>query len=100
MERSSGGIKDAILTKGNDGYVGALCGSEEIDSLLAKGRSETAPAARHAIYRAIEEILARESLLLPLFHEQTYRFGRPEVDGLSLNYGAAAVNYAHLQIRG
>lgn len=42
--------------------------------LIARGGSETAPAARHAIYRWIEEIIARESLLLPRFFEQTYRF--------------------------
>jgi ABC-type transport system substrate-binding protein len=70
-----------------------MCGTEEIDGLIARGRSETAPAARHAIYRRIEEIIGRESLLLPLFHEQTYRFAAAEVQGLSLDYGAAPVDY-------
>lgn len=70
-----------------------------IDSLLAKGRSETAPTERHSMYRQIEEIIARESRLLPLFHEQTYRFGRPELEGLSLDYSAASVDYSNLQVR-
>jgi ABC-type transport system substrate-binding protein len=87
-----------LATKG--GLLGRLCGSTEVDRLIARGRSETSPAARHAVYRQIEEIIARDRLLLPLFHEQTYRFARPEVHGLSLSYGAIAVDYASLRIHG
>jgi len=83
-----------------EGMLGKLCGSAEVDRLIARGRSETSPAARHAVYRQIEEIIARDRLLLPLFHEQTYRFARPEVQGLSLSYGAIAVDYASLRIHG
>ncbi len=81
-----------------EGLLGKLCGSAEVDRLIARGRSETSPAARHAIYRQIEEIIARDRLLLPLFHEQSYRFARPEVKGLSLSYGAMAVDYASLRL--
>ncbi len=83
-----------------EGLLGQLCGSTEVDRLIARGRSETSPAARHAIYRQIEEIIARDRLLLPLFHEQTYRFARPEVEGLSLSYGVITVDYASLRIHG
>lgn len=83
-----------------EGLLGRLCGSPEVDRLIARGRSETSPPARHAIYRQIEETIVRESLLIPLFHEQTYRFARPEVEGLSLSYGSVAVNYASLRVRG
>jgi ABC-type oligopeptide transport system substrate-binding subunit len=89
---------NTLATK--EGLFGQLCGSTELDRLIARGRSETSPATRHAIYRQIEEIIARERLLLPLFHEQTYRFARPEVEGLSLSYGGIAVDYANLRIRG
>ncbi|CAN5841194.1 hypothetical protein BH18ACI4_BH18ACI4_10250 [soil metagenome] len=82
-----------------EGLFGQLCGSTEVDRLIARGRSEPSPAARHAIYRQIEEIIVRDRLLLPLFHEQTYRFARPEVEGLSLSYGSIAVDYASLRIR-
>ena len=82
-----------------DGLLGRLCGSPEVDRLIARGRSETSPPVRHAIYRQIEEAIVRESLLVPLFHEQTYRFARPEVQGLSLSYGSVAVNYASLRLR-
>jgi ABC-type oligopeptide transport system substrate-binding subunit len=81
-----------------EGLLGQVCGSAEVDRLIARGRSETSPAARHEIYRQIEEIIARDRLLLPLFHEQTYRFARPEVEGLSLSYGSIAVDYASLRI--
>jgi ABC-type transport system substrate-binding protein len=81
-----------------EGLLGQVCGSAEVDRLIARGRSETSPSARHEIYRQIEEIIARDRLLLPLFHEQTYRLARPEVDGLSLSYGSIAVDYASLRI--
>ena len=40
----------------------------------SKGRAEADPSIRHALYRQAEEIIAREALLIPLFHEQIYRF--------------------------
>ncbi|MEP6922539.1 MAG: ABC transporter substrate-binding protein [bacterium] len=83
-----------------EGLFGQLCGSTEVDRLIARGRSETSPATRHAIYRQIEEIIVRDRLLLPLFHEQTYRFARPEVEGLSLSYGAMTVDYSSLRTHG
>ena len=81
------------------GISGRLCGTAELDSLIERGRAESSPTVRHSIYRQIEEIVARDALLLPLFHEQTYRFTRPEVEGLSLSYGATVVDYSSLRIR-
>jgi ABC-type transport system substrate-binding protein len=84
-----------------EGLFGQVCGSAEMDRLIARGRLETSPAARHAIYRQIEDIIMRDRPLLPLFHEQTYRFARPEVEGLSLAYGGTAVvDYASLSLLG
>ncbi|CAN5716519.1 hypothetical protein BH18ACI4_BH18ACI4_06170 [soil metagenome] len=90
----------ANILSTKNGLLGKLCGSAEVDRLIARGRLETSPAARHGIYRQVEEIIARDRLLLPLFHEQTYRFARPEVQGLSLSYGAIVVDYASLRIHG
>ena len=90
----------ATILASKEGILGQLCGSTEVDRLIARGRSETSPAARHAVYRQIEEIIARDSLLLPLFHEQTYRFARPEVEGLSLSSSGTPVDYASLRVRG
>jgi len=88
---------NTLATK--EGLFGKLCGSGEVDRLIARGRLETSPAARHAIYRQIEEIIARDRPLLPLFHEQTYRFARPEIEGFSLSYGYSAVDYSNLRVR-
>jgi ABC-type oligopeptide transport system substrate-binding subunit len=82
-----------------EGYIGRFCGSPEIDRLIERGRAEPSPSVRHSLYRQIEEIIARDALLLPLFHEQVYRFARPEVEGLDLSYGTTVVDYASLRIR-
>ena len=83
----------------DEGWLGRLCGSEESDRLIADGRAETDPQARHTLYRRLEEKLARECILLPLFNEQIYRFFRPELEGLRLRYMAPHVAYEKLRIR-
>jgi ABC-type transport system substrate-binding protein len=90
----------AYLLHSQGGYLGRVCGSAELDRLIEKGRAESAPSARHAVYREVEAFIAREALLLPLFHEQAYRFARPEVDGLSVSFGHQAVAYEELRRRG
>jgi peptide/nickel transport system substrate-binding protein/oligopeptide transport system substrate-binding protein len=115
-EARTGGTVDLVVTRwiadypdadtfvhllhSKEGYIGRFCGTPEIDRLIEKGRGETSPALRHLLYREIEEIIARDALLLPLFHEQTYRFARPEVEGLAVSYGAPAVDYPSLRVRG
>jgi len=87
------------LLHSQEGYIGRVCGFPEIDYLIERGRVETSPAGRHSLYRQIEEIIARDALLLPLFHEQAYRFARPEVEGLAVSYWSPTVDYASLRIR-
>jgi len=82
-----------------EGIIGPLCGLAEIDRLIERGRAEASPSVRHSIYRQIEEVIVREALLLPLFHEQVYRFARPEVEGLSVSFGTTTVAYDELRIR-
>ena len=86
-----------LTSKG--GLLGPVCGLPEVDRLIARGRTETSPAARHAVYREIEEIIVRERQILPLFHEQAYRFARPEVEGMSLSYDSLALDYSNLSLR-
>lgn len=81
------------------GRVGRLCGTSEIDRLIEKGRIEMKPEIRHDIYREIEEILADRALLLPLFHEQAYRFARPEVEDLEFASLFSGVAYEKLWVR-
>ena len=81
------------------GSSGHSCGTPAIDRLIERGRVETAAAARHAVYREIEEIIATEALLLPLFYEQSYRFARPEIEGLTLSFWGQTVAYENLRLR-
>ena len=84
-------------TKG--GAAGKLCGTPALDRLIERGRVEIDPAARHTIYREVDELISREALLMPLFHEQVYRFVRPEIEGLSLSFAAPEVSYETLRVR-
>jgi peptide/nickel transport system substrate-binding protein len=90
----------ASMLASKGGLLGTVCGLPEIDRLIIRGRSETSPAARHAVYRQLEEIIVRERQILPLFHEQAYRFARPEIEGMALSYDALTLDYANLSIRG
>ncbi len=82
-----------------DGFLGRICGSPEIDELVERARTETDAGVRHAAYRGLEETLARDARLVPLFHEQAYRFARPGVEGLSVSYWTPVVRYEDLHTR-
>ncbi|HTS03885.1 MAG TPA: ABC transporter substrate-binding protein [Thermoanaerobaculia bacterium] len=83
-----------------EGVYGRYCGIPSVDALAERGRGEIDPRARESIYREVEEIVAKEALMIPLFHEQVYRFARPEVDGLALGFGQPLVQYEGMSIRG
>jgi ABC-type transport system substrate-binding protein len=87
------------LLHSDAGFWGKYIGSPELDELAERGRAETDPRTRHAIYRQVEEILAREALILPLFHDQVYCFARPEVEGLGTLGSNPIVSYEELAIR-
>jgi ABC-type transport system substrate-binding protein len=82
-----------------EGIIGKMCGIPEIDRLAQSGRTEIDARARHSIYRQIEESVAREALLLPLFHEQVYRFVQPGVEGLQLGLSFPTVAYENMSVR-
>ena len=89
----------ASILASKEGLLGPVCGLPEVDRLIARGRSETSPAARHAVYRQIEDIIVRDRPMIPLFHEQAYKFARPELEGLSLSYDSLSLDYSNLSIR-
>ncbi|HUK13018.1 MAG TPA: ABC transporter substrate-binding protein [Thermoanaerobaculaceae bacterium] len=89
----------AYLLHTTAGLAGRMCGTPKLDALLDRGRAETDAEARHAIYREVEEIVAREALILPLFHEQSYRFARPDVEGLTVTAFGPTVAYEQLAVR-
>ena len=82
-----------------EGFWGRMVGSQEIDELVERGRSEVNPDVRHSIYRELEDLIARDALLIPLFHEQVYHFVRPEVEGHSLGFALPTVAYENLSVR-
>ena len=86
------------LLHSEEGLLAGICGSPEIDRLIEQGRRETDPGLRHSIYRRIDEILVQENLLIPLFHEQSYRFPQPSVRGLRLGLTLPEVRYEELYV--
>jgi ABC-type transport system substrate-binding protein len=88
------------LLHSEKGYIGSFCSTRETDRLIERGRIETDPEVRHDIYREIEQIISRRALLLPLFHEQTYRFARPELEGFEIVFNMQQpVPYEKLWVR-
>lgn len=81
------------------GGEGPFCGSADLDALIEKGRTESEPSARQAIYRQIEELIRNRAIVLPLFYEQAYCFTRPKVEGLELNFFNPYVPYEYLWLR-
>jgi ABC-type transport system substrate-binding protein len=81
------------------GVIGHLCGSSEIDSLIDRGRQETDPALRSEIYREIDDILMREALVLPLFHEQMWCFAQPEIDGFAVRRFHPFLPFEQMSVR-
>ena len=87
------------LLHSRKGLFAGFSSIPEIDRLLEKGRVEKDPGIRDDIYRDIQSIIGEQVLLLPLFHEQAYRFARPEVEGFEVNFHAPVVAYEKLWLR-
>jgi peptide/nickel transport system substrate-binding protein len=82
------------------GTSGRHIARPDIDQLADQARAETDPRVRHSLYRKIEDLLARDALVLPLFHDQVYAFARPEVEGFrSVGQTSPMVFYEDLWIR-
>ncbi len=87
------------LLHSSEGSLHELFRSQEIDRLIEQGRSETNPALRRAKYREITELLHREALLIPLFHEQIYRFCHHSVCGFRFGMSRPEVRYEELYLK-
>lgn len=81
------------------GLVGQFCGTPEMDRLIERGRQETHSQRRHDIYQQAEKLIRKQALLLPLFHEQEYRFARLEVQDFELSFGVQSIPYENLSLR-
>lgn len=81
------------------GLYYSFASSPEMDRLCNRGRTETRPELRHDIYQEAEQLIARRAILLPLFHEQTYRFARPEVQDFEVTFSLQTIPYEKLWLR-
>ena len=73
-------------------------GYPEVARLTEEARLESDPALRHALYRQLDDLLLRENLVIPLFHEQAYRFSQNTVRDLRLTFGFPEVRYDELSL--
>jgi peptide/nickel transport system substrate-binding protein/oligopeptide transport system substrate-binding protein len=80
-------------------FAWAHVGSPDLDALIERARTENDPTARHGIYREAEALLRREAVILPLFHEQVYRFARPELEGMSVSFTYPTITYETLHLK-
>jgi len=87
------------IVQTRNGLVGQFCGTPELDRLIERGRLETHPQLRHDIYQEAEKLVRDQALLLPLFHEQEYRFARPEVQNFEVTFSIQSVPYQKLSLR-
>jgi len=69
---------------------------EASDELLEQGRAARDPQRRVRYYREFEELLRRDSVLLPLFHAVDIRVASPGVVGARLGGAPPFLNYASL----
>ena len=86
------------LLHSTEGALAGFGGSPEIDRLADGARRERDPVRRRAMYDRIEEILHREALIVPFFHEQLYRFYHPSVRHLRVRLFAPEVRYDEIFI--
>jgi peptide/nickel transport system substrate-binding protein len=87
------------LLHSQKGLHGPFCGMPELDRLIEQGRVESDPGTRHELYRQFEEMIARNYSVIPLFHEQTYRFTHPGLEGFEFRHNYPTVAYEKLWIR-
>ncbi|MEW6368603.1 MAG: ABC transporter substrate-binding protein [Acidobacteriota bacterium] len=87
------------LLHSETGLVGKLCGTLDLDRLIERGRAEIDPAIRHGIYRELEDLLWRNSYVLPLFHEQSYGFARHDVEEFDINLFSPIAPYERMWIK-
>jgi serine/threonine protein kinase/ABC-type transport system substrate-binding protein len=87
------------LLHSKEGIYGIFSGTPELDRLIEKGRAETRPQVRHQIYQEADRLLTERAIILPLFHEKTYRFASPETQDFELNLAIQVVPYENLWLK-
>ncbi|MCM2317592.1 MAG: ABC transporter substrate-binding protein, partial [Thermoanaerobaculia bacterium] len=86
------------LFNSTNGLFARYYSSPDLDTVLEGARRETRPVVREALYHRFESLIAKESAVLPLFHEIDYRVTSPRVRGLTLVSHSPYVNYDKLGV--
>lgn len=73
---------EAILKTGAGSNIGGYS-NPALDALLVKGRETFDAEERKAIYNEIQEIIASEAPLIPIFHASQVSVARPELQGFA-----------------
>ncbi len=79
-----GAVLETLL-KSDGGSNAGHYANAELDALLEKGRSSFDPAAREAIYDRIQQIIAAEAALIPVFHVSQLVVARPGLTGYAVH---------------
>ncbi len=87
------------LLHSEKGWEGKFCGGPELDQLLESSRRESDTKTRHTLFKQMEEMIQERALVLPLFHEQTFSFARPEVEGLELSFFSPYIHWENVWSR-
>jgi ABC-type transport system substrate-binding protein len=83
----------------SDGYTLAGFGDGlELDHLIDEACAEPDAERRALLYERVERTLREQAIVIALFHEQHYRFGRPGMRGLAISYSLPTVRYEDLEL--
>lgn len=79
-----GGVLEALL-KSDGGSNSGKYANAELDALLAKGRTTFEPAERKKIYDAVQEIIAADTAMIPVFHVAQVNVARAGLTGYAVH---------------
>ncbi|MBI2839569.1 MAG: AAA family ATPase [Acidobacteria bacterium] len=84
------------LLHSTKGIVGRFCGADALDALIMDGRTGESLEKRYEAYRSIEELIRRESLLVPLFYGQRFCFAQTAWEGTRVTYFAPFIAFEEM----
>jgi peptide/nickel transport system substrate-binding protein len=75
---------ETLLASGSGSNIGGYA-NPELDALLTEGRQTFDEAARRAIYARVQEIIAADAALIPVFHASQVSVARPGLQGFAVH---------------
>ncbi|CAN1212058.1 ABC transporter substrate-binding protein [Tumidithrix helvetica PCC 7403] len=76
--------KDNFCTKGSTKTQGSFYNSPEMNKLIVQERQERDPNKRSLLLTQIQELLAKDVPLIPLWQNKEYAFARPNLSGVTV----------------